>query len=114
MYNRYLRVTLPRFTSFLSRHKVASCLCALFLFYAYLAIRGPQGLQAWSQKRAEIKQLEQQVAAMRAENDERKLRIQRLESSSSEQEVEIRKQLKLQRPGETTFILPDKNEHAAH
>ena len=51
---------------------------------------------------------------MRAENDERKLRIQRLESSSSEQEVEIRKQLKLQRPGETTFILPDKNEHAAH
>mgnify|MGYP003346200739 CR=1 FL=1 len=66
MYNRYLRVTLPRFTSFLSRHKVASCLCALFLFYVYLAIRGPQGLQAWSQKRAEIKQLEQQVAAMRA------------------------------------------------
>ena len=34
-------------------------------------------------------------------------RIRRLEESPSEQEMEIRKQLKLLKPGETTFILPD-------
>jgi hypothetical protein len=44
---------------------------------------------------------------MARENQRRRERIRRLEESRSEQEMEIRKQLKLQRPGETTFILPD-------
>jgi len=34
-------------------------------------------------------------------------RIKKLEQSPSEQELEIRKKLKLLRPGETSFILPD-------
>ena len=46
-------------------------------------------------------------AATAAEIERRKERIQRLEKNSTEQEMEIRKQLKLLRPGETTFILPE-------
>ena len=59
------------------------------------------------EKRREIRQLQEQNAALTREIEHRRDRIRRLEDSRSEQEMEIRKQLKLLRPGETTFILPD-------
>lgn len=75
--------------------------------YAITALRGPQGVEALLQKYREIRALEAQNTAAAVENQRRKERIERLRSSASEQEMEIRKQLKLLRPGETTFILPD-------
>jgi cell division protein FtsB len=75
--------------------------------YGWVALRGPQGIQALLEKRHEIRQLQEQNAAMALENERRRERIRRLKESPSEQEMEIRKQLKLLRPGETTFILPD-------
>lgn len=75
--------------------------------YGWIALRGPQGLQALVEKRREIRQLEEQNAAMALENERRRERILRLQESTSEQEMQIRKQLKLVRPGETTFILPE-------
>ena len=80
---------------------------ALVLVYGLVALRGPQGVSALLDKRHEVRQLEEQNAAKAAENERRRERIRRLEQSSTEQEMEIRKQLKLLRPGETTFILPD-------
>jgi cell division protein FtsB len=77
------------------------------LVYGWVAVRGPQGIQALLEKHREIRQLEERNAALARENERRKERIQRLQTSTSEQEMEIRKQLKLLRPGETTFILPD-------
>jgi cell division protein FtsB len=79
----------------------------LIVVYGLVALRGPQGIPALLEKRREIRQLEEENAAMAAENERRRERIRRLEDSTSEQEMEIRKQLKLLRPGETTFILPD-------
>jgi len=79
----------------------------LAVTYGWMALRGPQGIQALLEKRHEIRQLEEQNAAQEHENQLRRERIQRLEQSRSEQEMEIRKQLKLLRPGETTFILPE-------
>jgi len=79
----------------------------LMLVYGAIALRGPQGIPALLDKRREIRQLEEQNAAMAAQIERRKERIQRLEHSGTEQEMEIRKQLKLLRPGETTFILPE-------
>jgi cell division protein FtsB len=78
--------------------------------YGWLFLRGPQGLETLFEKRREIRQLEERNDAIRRENEQRKERIHRLESSRSEQEMEIRKQLKLQRPGETTFILPESEQ----
>jgi len=75
--------------------------------YIWLALWGPQGVQALIEKNKEIRQLQQQNAEMKLENQRRAEHIRRLESSRSEQEMEIRKQLKLLRPGETTFLLPD-------
>ena len=80
---------------------------ALIVVYGVVALRGPQGVSALLDKRQEVRQLEEQNAAKAAENERRRERIRRLEQSTTEQEMEIRKQLKLLRPGETTFILPD-------
>ena len=87
--------------------RLALVVLAIVIAYAWIAVSGPQGLQALLEKRREIQQLQEQNAALTREIEHRRDRIRRLEESTSEQEMEIRKQLKLQRPGETTFILPD-------
>ncbi len=75
--------------------------------YAAVVLRGPQGVVALRQKRAEIRELQEQNATLARENLRKRDRIERLKDSPSEQEMEIRKQLKLLRPGETSFILPE-------
>ena len=75
--------------------------------YGWVALRGPQGVDALLEKHREIRALQEQNATAAREIDRRKERIRRLKESQSEQDMEIRKQLKLLRPGETTFILPD-------
>jgi cell division protein FtsB len=75
--------------------------------YGYLSLRGPQGVPALMDKWREIRRLEEDNASLQRENDYRRERIKKLQDSPSEQELEIRKQLKLLRPGETSFILPE-------
>jgi cell division protein FtsB len=87
--------------------KGAIVLLAVVIAYAWIAVSGPQGLQVLLEKRREIRELQEQNAVLTHEIEHRRDRIRRLEGSRSEQEMEIRKQLKLLRPGETTFILPD-------
>ncbi len=104
MSNYQSKATAPR-----SRKRAAGLLIgsAVLSAYAITALRGPQGVQALFEKYREIRTLEAQNAAAVAENQRRRERIDRLRTNTSEQEMEIRKQLKLLRPGETTFILPD-------
>ena len=87
--------------------KGALVLLAIGITYAWIAVSGPQGLQTLLDKRREIRELQEQNASLTREIEHRRDRIRRLEGSRSEQEMEIRKQLKLQKAGETTFILPD-------
>ncbi len=75
--------------------------------YAVIALRGPNGVSALMEKRKEIQQLENQNATLALENRRKRDRIERLKHNPTEQEMEIRKQLKLLRPGETSFILPE-------
>lgn len=84
---------------------------ALMGAYALHQLRGPDGLPAVRDRWDEIRQLEEQNASLQRENEYRRERIKKLESSPSEQELEIRKKLKLLRPGETSFILPDQPKH---
>jgi len=81
--------------------------------YGYMSLRGPQGIPALMDKWREIRKLEEDNAGIQRENDYRRERIKKLQESPSEQELEIRKQLKLLRPGETSFILPDQPKTAA-
>jgi len=80
---------------------------AVLSAYGWAAFRGPQGFEALMERRREIRSLEERNALSAQENQLRRERLKRLQDSPSEQEMEIRKQLKLLRPGETTFILPD-------
>jgi len=86
---------------------------ALMLVGAYgvVALRGPQGIPALLSKQQEIRKLQEQNADLAREIEYKRQRIERLKSSPSEQEMEIRKQLKLLRPGETSFILPEDSQN---
>jgi cell division protein FtsB len=75
--------------------------------YGFLALRGPQGIPALREKWREIRTLEENNNNLQRENQYRRERIEKLEKNPSAQELEIRKKLKLVRPGETSFILPD-------
>ncbi|MFN3325728.1 MAG: FtsB family cell division protein [Bryobacteraceae bacterium] len=75
--------------------------------YAYIALRGPQGVPALLEKRREIRELEEQNQNLRAETQRKMERINRLRTSRAEQELEIRRRLKLQREGETSFYIPE-------
>src|SRR5271169_2920266 len=85
---------------------------ALIGAYGLVKLRGPQGLPALRGEWNEIRRLEEENASLQRENDYRRGRIKKLESSPSEQELEIRKKLKLLRPGETSFILPEQPKAA--
>ena len=56
---------------------------AVVLVYGVVAVRGPQGIQALLDKHREIRQLEEQNAAVARENERRKERIQRLQTSTA-------------------------------
>ena len=75
--------------------------------YGFVALRGPQGIPALMDKWRDIHSLEEQNATLQRENEYKQERIRKLKESPEEQEMEIRKKLKLLRPGETTFILPE-------
>jgi len=75
--------------------------------YATIMLRGPQGLNALTEKHHEIRSLEEQNANLQRDIDSKRQRIEKLKHDASAQELEIRKRLKMQREGETQFVLPD-------
>jgi cell division protein FtsB len=83
---------------------------AILGVYTLIAFRGPQGIPALLEKRKQITRLEEQNADLVREIGEKRNRIERLKHSPTEQELEIRNRLKLQRSGDTTFILPDQQK----
>jgi len=80
---------------------------ALIVGYAYVVLRGPQGIPVLLEKRQMIRDMQERNATLERENQYRRERIQKLSHSSAEQEMEIRKQLHMLRQGETSFILPE-------
>ena len=79
----------------------------LVVTYGVAALRGPNGVHALSEKRRQIRDLQEQNASLDAENKRKRDRIDQLKHSRPAQELEIREKLKLMRPGETQFILPE-------
>jgi cell division protein FtsB len=89
------------------RRAILAIVFVLIGAYGVVELRSPQGLPALKERWTEIRKLEEENANLQRENDYRRERIKKLESSVSAQELEIRKKLKLLRPGETSFILPE-------
>jgi cell division protein FtsB len=71
-----------------------------YAFFAY-----PRGVQAWEEKKRQIQQMEKRNAALALEVERKKDHVNRLRDNPAEQELEIRKRLKLLRPNEKSYIV---------
>ena len=78
------------------------------LSYAFVVLRGENGIPGLLAKRHEVQLLEESNQKLSRELDLKKGRIQRLQDNPTEQDYEIRQRLKLARPGEKIFIYDDK------
>jgi cell division protein FtsB len=99
MWNRYyltMKSSVIRF--------VYAMALVMAVVYAFVAMRGPRGVAAWTQKRQEIREMEERNAALSRENQIKREYIERLRKSQAEQELEIRRRLKLVKPNEKVFM----------
>jgi cell division protein FtsB len=102
------------FSSILKPLAAVAALVALGA-YATIMLRGPQGLNALTEKHHEIQTLVEQNYDLQRDINLKKERILKLKHDPGLQELEIRKRLKMQREGETQFILPNQpNQPAAN
>jgi len=84
---------------------VAVLLIGSYLLYS---LRGPDGVAAVFERQRQIRALEEQNANLAREIQQKKDRVRRLEQDRTEQELEVRRRLKLLKDKETTFLIPEK------
>jgi cell division protein FtsB len=77
--------------------------------YATIMLRGPQGLNALAEKHREIRLLQEQNDRLKHENEMKELRIERLQSDPTAQEVEVEKHLGFVHQHDTRFQSTDKS-----
>jgi cell division protein FtsB len=73
-------------------------------------IFGPHGFLALRQEKKEIESLRQQILQLQQENDQLDKRIKALQSDPEAIERLAREQMRLARPGETIYTVPDKDQ----
>jgi cell division protein FtsB len=74
--------------------------------YGYFTLRGPNGVAALMADRQQVRKLDEDVANLIRENEYKRERIRKLRENNSLLGIEVRRRLKLLRPGETVFVLP--------
>jgi cell division protein FtsB len=78
--------------------------------YAFVALRGPNGIPALLDKRRQVQDYEAGNEQMHREIEQKQERIERLRNDPREQEIEIRQRLKFAGHGEKIFIIDDKKK----
>jgi Sec-independent protein translocase protein TatA len=83
--------------------------CALLAIVAFVffGLRVPRAIGDLRTKHEAIRRLQKENADLEKELKEKQDRVHKLRESRSEQELEIRRQLRYQREGETSIILPE-------
>ena len=88
------------------RRRIATALAVvLALIFGYHVIVGHNGLNAYEQKRAEDRELHQQIDSLQQENDRLKEHVEHLKSDPDAIEREARERLHYARPGEVIYSL---------
>lgn len=77
---------------------------AVSIGYAFVTMRGPHGIASYVEKRQEIRELETSNAVLTRENQLKKEYIGRLQQNTEEQQLEIRRKLRLVKPHEKVFM----------
>ncbi|HTP34567.1 MAG TPA: septum formation initiator family protein [Candidatus Acidoferrales bacterium] len=80
-----------------------------YAFFAY-----PKGMHAWQEKQNQIQQMEKRNAVLAQEVERKKEHVNRLKDNPAEQELEIRKRLKLLKPDEKSYIVGEPGGAATH
>jgi cell division protein FtsB len=98
-----MKASLSRFAYAIALLLVAS--------YAYVTLRGPRGLSALADRRAQVRELERRNEDLVKQIERKREHIRRLNDNPAEQELEIRERLKLVHPNEKVYIIgsPAKN-----
>src|SRR3954462_9173046 len=94
-----MKASIPRFAYAIAVLLVAS--------YAFVTLRGPRGLQALSDKREQIREMEKRNSQLVKDIERKREHIRRLNENPAEQELEIRERLKLVKPNEKVYIIGD-------
>ena len=88
------------------RRRIATALAVvLALIFGYHVMVGHNGLNAYEQKRAEDRELHQQIDSLQQENDRLKEHVEHLKSDPDAIEREARERLHYARPGEVIYSL---------
>jgi cell division protein FtsB len=91
-----------------SRRKLASAGVGLLAcLLAWHVVFGANGMVAWEHKRAEYRQLQQQIDDLQKQNQQLAEHIKALKSDPQAIEKEAREQLRYARPGEVIYVMPD-------
>ena len=77
--------------------------------YAFFAF--PKGVHAWQDKQRQVQEMERRNANLAKDVERQKEHINRLNNNPAEQELEIRKRLKLLHPDEKLYIMGDPESH---
>lgn len=80
------------------------------IVYAFVALRGPEGIPALLAKRQQVREYEISNEQLHREIEQKQERILRLKNDPEEQEIEIRQRLKFAGPGEKIYIIDDKKK----
>jgi cell division protein FtsB len=88
------------------RRRIATgCAVLLAVFFAYHVVFGRNGVNSYEQKRAQDRDLHQQIDALQQENDRLNDHVTRLKNDPDAIEYEAREKLHYARPGEVIYTL---------
>src|SRR5437763_16968005 len=90
-----MKVPLARFA-----YVIVFLVVVTYAFFAY-----PKGMHAWEDKQRQIQEMEKRNTALAQQVERKKEHVSRLKNTPAEQELEIRKRLKLLRPDEKSYIV---------
>jgi len=89
------------------RRLATGCAMLVAAAFGYFAVAGENGITVYKQKRAEDRQLAQQIEALKRENAGLQVHIERLKSDPEEIEHEARERFHYTKAGEVIYTLPD-------
>jgi cell division protein FtsB len=94
------------------RFRRAAVLALVLVFLALLVheIFGEHGYLALRRQKKELQSLQQQILKLQQENQELEKQIESLKSDPKAIEKLAREQMRLARPGEVIYVLPEKDQ----
>jgi cell division protein FtsB len=91
------------------RRGATLALCLVAVWVAYHVIFGANGMVIYSHKRTEYRSLNKEILELKQENQQLAQRVDALKNDPKAIEKEAREQLRLAKPGEVIYTLPQPN-----